>query len=54
MAGGGAGTAGAAYTGNDDIVLPAESALSFKLRSSLTVNPTQWPYGFLSRYRHQL
>ncbi len=41
VAGGGAGTAGAAYTGNDDIVLPVESALSFKLRSPLTVNPPQ-------------
>jgi len=41
LAGGGAGTAGAAYTGNNDIVLPSSSALSFKLRSSLTVNPTQ-------------
>ena len=39
MAGGGAGTAGAAYTGNNDIVLPAESALSFRLKSPLQVNP---------------
>jgi hypothetical protein len=31
VAGAGAGTAGTAYTGNKDIVLPAESALSFKL-----------------------
>lgn len=41
LAGGGAGTAGSAYTGNKDIVLPSESALSFRLRSPLTVNPTQ-------------
>ncbi len=41
LAGGGAGTAGSAYTGNDEIVLPVESALSFKLRSPLTVNPIQ-------------
>jgi hypothetical protein len=38
LAGGGAGTAGAAYTGNKDIVFPAESALSFRLRSALSVN----------------
>jgi len=31
LAGAGAGTAGTAFTGNKDIVLPAESALSFKL-----------------------
>jgi hypothetical protein len=39
VAGGGAGTAGAAYTGNDEIVLPIGAALSFKLKSPLTVNP---------------
>jgi hypothetical protein len=39
VAGGGAGTAGAAYTGNDEIVLPVGAALSFKLKSPLTVNP---------------
>jgi hypothetical protein len=33
----GAGTAGAAYTREDEIVLPAESALSFKLTEPLTV-----------------
>ena len=33
----GAGTAGAAYTGNKEIVLPAESTLSFKLAEPLTV-----------------
>ena len=37
LAGAGAGTAGTAFTGNKDIVLPAESALSFKLEQSLTV-----------------
>lgn len=36
-AGAGAGTAGAAYTGGKEIVLPAESALSFKLAEPLTV-----------------
>ena len=35
--GAGAGTAGSAYTGKDEIVLPAESALSFKLTEPLTV-----------------
>ena len=35
--GAGAGTAGAAYTGGKDIVLPAESALSFKLAEPITV-----------------
>ena len=37
LAGGGAGATGSALTGNKDIVLPAESALTFKLRSSLEV-----------------
>jgi len=36
-AGAGAGGAGAAFTGNKDIVLPAESALSFTLSQPLTV-----------------
>jgi hypothetical protein len=35
--GAGAGTAGAAYTGEKEIVLPAESALSFKLTEPLTI-----------------
>jgi hypothetical protein len=34
-----AGTIGAATTGNRDIELPAESALSFKLDQSLTLKP---------------
>jgi len=37
LAGGGAGPGGAAFTGNKDIVLPAESALSFKLEQPLEV-----------------
>ena len=41
LAGGGAGAGGAAFTGNKDIVLPAESALSFTLRSPLEVRPAQ-------------
>lgn len=36
-AGAGAGGAGAAFTGNKEIVLPAESALSFTLSQPLTV-----------------
>jgi len=39
LAGGGAGAGGAAFTGNKDIVLPAESALSFKLNAPLEVPP---------------
>lgn len=35
LVGGGAGTAGAALTGTKDIVLPAESALSFRLSKPL-------------------
>ena len=35
--GAGAGTAGSAYTGEKEIVLAAESALSFKLTEPLTV-----------------
>jgi hypothetical protein len=38
LAGAGAGGAGAAFTGNKDIVLPAESALTFKLTSPLQVS----------------
>jgi hypothetical protein len=37
VAGAGAGTAGSAYTGNKEIVLPAESAVSFTLKSSLKI-----------------
>jgi hypothetical protein len=37
LAGGGAGAGGAAFTGNKEIVFPAESALSFKLKSPLEV-----------------
>jgi hypothetical protein len=37
LAGAGAGTAGTAFTGNKEIVLPAESAVSFKLEQSLEV-----------------
>src|ERR1700678_1562108 len=36
-AGGGAGTAGAAFTGKKDIVLPAETRLHFKLAQPLSV-----------------
>lgn len=37
LAGGGAGAGGAAFTGNKDVVLPAESALSFKLEQPIEV-----------------
>jgi hypothetical protein len=37
IAGAGAGGAGAAFTGNKDIVLPAESALSFKLEQPVEI-----------------
>ncbi len=35
VAGAGAGTAGTVFTGNKDVVLPAESALSFRLNQPL-------------------
>ncbi|MGB9237120.1 MAG: hypothetical protein WCC04_22150, partial [Terriglobales bacterium] len=41
LAGGGAGGAGAAYTGTKDIVLPAEAALSFKLKAPLQLAAEQ-------------
>lgn len=37
VAGAGAGTAGTAFTGNKDVVLPAESAVSFKLNEALEI-----------------
>ena len=37
LAGAGAGTAGSAFTGNRDITLPAESAVSFKLDAPLQI-----------------
>jgi len=37
LAGAGAGTAGSAFTGNKDIVLPAETLLTFKLEHSVHV-----------------
>jgi hypothetical protein len=37
LAGAGAGTAGSAFTGNRDITLPAESAVSFKLEAPLQI-----------------
>jgi hypothetical protein len=39
LAGGGAGAGGAAFTGNKNIVLLAESALSFRLKSPLEIKP---------------
>lgn len=37
LAGGGAGALGAAFTGNRDLSLPAESVVSFRLHSDLTL-----------------
>ncbi|MGC1781579.1 MAG: BON domain-containing protein [Acidobacteriaceae bacterium] len=37
LAGGGAGAAGSAFTGNKDIVLPAETVLTFDLQRSVTI-----------------
>jgi hypothetical protein len=39
LVGGGGGAAGSAFTGNKDLVIPAESILTFDLERSLTVNP---------------
>jgi hypothetical protein len=39
LLGGGGGAAGSAFTGNKDLVIPAESILTFDLEHSLTVNP---------------
>jgi hypothetical protein len=36
-AGGGAGAGGAALTGNNDVVLPAESAVTFQLSQPLEI-----------------
>jgi hypothetical protein len=36
-AGAGAGTAGTAFTGNKEIVLPAESAVAFTLKEALKI-----------------
>ncbi|MHB8390913.1 MAG: BON domain-containing protein [Acidobacteriaceae bacterium] len=38
LVGGGGGAAGSAFTGNRDLVLPAESVVTFDLERSLTVN----------------
>ncbi len=39
LLGGGGGAAGSAFTGNKDLVIPAESILTFDLERSLMVNP---------------
>lgn len=39
LVGAGAGTAGAAFTGNKELTIPAESAVSFKMTSSLKLPP---------------
>ncbi len=40
LIGAGAGTAGAAFTGNKELTIPAESAASFKMTSSITLQPS--------------
>jgi hypothetical protein len=39
LAGGGAGALGAAFTGNSDLSIPAESVVSFRLQNELTLMP---------------
>lgn len=41
LAGGGAGTAAAGFTGNRDLVIPAESIVHFKLASNLVIQEGQ-------------
>jgi hypothetical protein len=41
LVGAGAGTAGAAFTGNKELTIPAESAVSFKMTSSLKLPPPE-------------
>ena len=40
LLGGGAGVAGSAFTGNKDLQLPSESAVTFRLANSLTLAPS--------------
>lgn len=39
LAGGGAGALGAAFTGNRDLSIPAESVITFRLQNALTLSP---------------
>jgi hypothetical protein len=39
LAGGGAGALGAAFTGNRDLAIPAESVVGFRLQDELTLSP---------------
>ena len=39
LAGGGAGALGAAFTGNRDLSIPAESVVTFRLQDPLTLQP---------------
>jgi hypothetical protein len=39
LAGGGAGVLGAAFTGNRDLTIPAESVVTFRLQDALTLAP---------------
>ena len=43
LVGAGAGTAGAALTGNKEVEIPAESAVTFRLARSITLNPPANP-----------
>lgn len=43
LVGAGAGTAGAGLTGNREVEIPAESAVTFRLAHSITVNPPASP-----------
>jgi len=40
LVGGGAGAAGSAFTGNKELEIPAESAVTFKLKNEITVKRT--------------
>jgi hypothetical protein len=37
LIGAGAGTAGAAFTGNKDVVIPSESVITFHLNAPVTI-----------------
>ncbi len=39
LAGGGAGALGAAFTGNSDLKIPAETVVTFRLQDALTLAP---------------
>jgi hypothetical protein len=43
LIGAGAGTAGAAFTGNKELSIPAESAVSFTTKAPISIQPTAGP-----------